>query len=529
MAGTCLLLAALAAEARVELESLFRPARLLVEPGRGLDQGRVGRRPRQGLDVELERLRAPARGQQGGGVAFSGGLLVTQLPHGVGEQVDTQVVHAGGLRCVEHQPGHDEGLHAGIALEALDHGELAVGPRMHDESGERHAAVARHVVGDHDGLGEHLAGGHRQLGRDLADVLEVLAREAREQGDPKKVVVVLAHRPHLPTARRRNRHRRRFGRRSTPGLPSSRRSMAFSTSGTLTIRPTDGHSFANTFNTAYLTYGGGVSGLTIGQTGNTGGVTVGSATTIAGPVTIYGGTIAINAPLTATDNTIKLTGTTITDGASGYLVADKLALLSGAVTLDHPSNSINTLAASGVGAFTYVNAGALTVGTVNPTGITATGDVRIETLSGDVTIAQNVSTTSTTANAVLLNAGKNTAAGTATGGNITLGTSTNTAQEWRLALDDVGAAAGGRAAPGRRAAPPTHRTRPCPRGGRASQPLDGGGGDQLQVALGHRLLDPRRQRRDRLPRTGRRCRLFGQHLDEDSGQAVRLEGALPFQ
>ena len=40
--------------------------------------------------------------------------------------------------------------------------------------------------------------------------------------------------------------------------------MAFNTSGALVIRPTTGNSFRNTFNTAYLTYQGGVSGLTIG-------------------------------------------------------------------------------------------------------------------------------------------------------------------------------------------------------------------------------------------------------------------------
>jgi hypothetical protein len=95
-----------------------------------------------------------------------------------------------------------------------------------------------------------------------------------------------------------------------------------------------------------------------------------------------------------------------------------LAVLGGAVTLDHASNSVNTLAASGVSNFTYSNAGALTIGTVNPTGIVATGDVRIETLSGNLTIAENISTTSTSATAILLNAGKSTAAGNSTGGNI---------------------------------------------------------------------------------------------------------------
>jgi autotransporter-associated beta strand protein len=205
--------------------------------------------------------------------------------------------------------------------------------------------------------------------------------------------------------------------------------MAFNTAGQLTIKPRDGYSFTSTFDTTKLTYQGGVSGLFIGHSTSTGNVTVNSNTTIAGPIEIYGGTLTVNAPLVATNNgIIKLKGSTLTDGVSGYITADKLAILGGAVTLDNASNAVNTLAASGVGGFTFVNSAALTIGTVNPTGITATGDVRIETLSGDLTIAQNVSTTSTTANAVLLNAGKSTAAGTATGGNILIsGTPTITA------------------------------------------------------------------------------------------------------
>jgi hypothetical protein len=146
---------------------------------------------------------------------------------------------------------------------------------------------------------------------------------------------------------------------------------------------------------------------------------VNASTTVNGPVRLYGANLSVNAPLTAINSTISLNGLgVVSDGASGYLTADKLALIGGAVTLDHTSNSVNTLAASGVSNFTYINSGALTIGTVNPSGISATGDVRIETLSGDLTVSQNVTTTSTSVNAVLLNAGKSTAAGTATGGNI---------------------------------------------------------------------------------------------------------------
>ena len=54
-------------------------------------------------------------------------------------------------------------LHAGVALEPLDDGELAVGAGVHDQAGEQRRAVARDVVGDDDRLGEHLAGRHVDL------------------------------------------------------------------------------------------------------------------------------------------------------------------------------------------------------------------------------------------------------------------------------------------------------------------------------------------------------------------------------
>ncbi|MCC6141929.1 MAG: filamentous hemagglutinin N-terminal domain-containing protein, partial [Nitrospira sp.] len=209
---------------------------------------------------------------------------------------------------------------------------------------------------------------------------------------------------------------------------------AFTWSGT-----TSGGNFTGTGTAANLVINGiaNLGGLTIGRytgTGLTGdtvltGITnsndisIGSATTIAGPISLYGGALAIDAPLTATGtNTITLQGTgAVTDGTGGYVVADKLALLGGAVTLDHASNNVGTLAASGVGAVTYADSNALTIGTVGATsGVSATGAVRIETLSGDLTVAGNLATTDTSASALMLNAGKTAAAGTPTGGNLLL-------------------------------------------------------------------------------------------------------------
>ena len=61
---------------------------------------------------------------------------------------------------------------------------------------------------------------------------------------------------------------------------------------------------------------------------------------------------------------------------------------------------------------------AVTIGSVNPTGIWSSGDVLIETASGDLTFSESINTTSTSPYAVTLNAGVSTAAGTSTGGNI---------------------------------------------------------------------------------------------------------------
>ena len=70
-------------------------------------------------------------------------------------------------------------------------------------------------------------------------------------------------------------------------------SVPIRTSGTLTVTPTNGNSFASAFNTTALNYTG-ISGLTIGNTSNTSAITIGSATSVAGPITVYGGNITLD-------------------------------------------------------------------------------------------------------------------------------------------------------------------------------------------------------------------------------------------
>ncbi|MFV0359240.1 YDG domain-containing protein [Tropicimonas sp.] len=171
-----------------------------------------------------------------------------------------------------------------------------------------------------------------------------------------------------------------------------------------------------------LTFGeyAGMSGVTIGNTSD---IAFSSGAAINGPISVRGGAVAINSGLTATGDRISLNASgAVTQTAA--LTADALLLKgTGTFTLTGSANSVGTIAggsaATWLGGLSYTNAGALSIGTVSGTdGITATGNVLVETLSGDLTLAQGVATTGTGANAVLLNAGRSEAAGTASGGNI---------------------------------------------------------------------------------------------------------------
>ena len=134
------------------------------------------------------------------------------------------------------------------------------------------------------------------------------------------------------------------------------------------------------------------------------------------------GNITINGSLAATNSTVKFNTTgAVTENGSGSITANSLALLGvGAnYTLNSSANNVSIVAAD-TGTIAYKNADALTIGTFNPIGITATGPVLLSTLSGNLTVSQNISTTDTSINALILNAGLRSAAGTVAGGDIVL-------------------------------------------------------------------------------------------------------------
>jgi hypothetical protein len=86
------------------------------------------------------------------------------------------------------------------------------------------------------------------------------------------------------------------------------------TSGTLTI-DSPGTSFSAALNTSSLAVNARVSGLTLGKAGNTADITIGRATSLAGPINLQGGNINLNANLSS-----MLAGASILAKARGNIV-----------------------------------------------------------------------------------------------------------------------------------------------------------------------------------------------------------------
>ena len=180
--------------------------------------------------------------------------------------------------------------------------------------------------------------------------------------------------------------------------------LSLVSSGTGSIT-SSGTSFSSTLDTARLTFGSILSGLTLGKSTNTQAITLSEATSISGPISLIGGNLTLNAGLTATGtNTITLQSSgNVTDGASGFVNANNLRLIGGNVTLDIASNAITTLAASGLSGLTFLDSTALTVGTLDGTvGINVAGAVSLT--ATDLTLNNGITTTDTTTGNVTINA-----------------------------------------------------------------------------------------------------------------------------
>jgi len=168
----------------------------------------------------------------------------------------------------------------------------------------------------------------------------------------------------------------------------------------------------------------GFSNITIGSNTSSGSITTAANITPQDNLELVSGTgaIQISNAINAGSNTLTLNSSgAITESGTGSIAADKLLILgaTGSSTLQASNNSVNVLAAN-TGSLAYTNAGPLTIGTVGTTsGITASGAVDIATQSGNLTLANSVSSGSSASNAIVLTAGKNYAAGDVNGGDIT--------------------------------------------------------------------------------------------------------------
>nr|NCW97207.1 hypothetical protein [Actinomycetota bacterium] len=200
-------------------------------------------------------------------------------------------------------------------------------------------------------------------------------------------------------------------------------SSSFSGAGSLTIEPSSS-AFASAFSTTGFNFGGTLTGLTLGKSGNNVDVTVATTASIAGPVTIYAKDITVSAAVTAASSNVSLNATgQVTQGLSAAITGSGLAMNgTGTFTLTNTSNNVSTIAAGTSSAraasVSYRDSDEVTIGSVNPTGIWSSGDVLIETTTGNLTFSESINTTSTSPYAVTLNAGVSSSAGTSTGGNI---------------------------------------------------------------------------------------------------------------
>ncbi|WP_304441715.1 S-layer family protein [Limnohabitans sp. G3-2] len=212
-------------------------------------------------------------------------------------------------------------------------------------------------------------------------------------------------------------------------------------SNTLTLSGNNNYSGATTVSegTLAISHASGLGATAGGTTVASGatldlrGVTVG-----AEALTLSGGTLTASTGTSSLSGAVNLTSATVFSGAGALTVSGAitsndhgLALVgAGAKTLSSTSNTLSTIATgSGVGILNVANNQAMTIGQVTVggstySGINATDTVSVVTRTGDLTVSQNVVTTSTatsyTTPALKLGAGSLTAAGTPTGGDVVL-------------------------------------------------------------------------------------------------------------
>jgi hypothetical protein len=138
-------------------------------------------------------------------------------------------------------------------------------------------------------------------------------------------------------------------------------------------------------------------------------------------------TLASASSIGSTTGALTLTGVVNDAGNFGLVFVG-----SHAITLVNASNALSTIASgNALGALSVINAGALTIdsvtiGSTTYSGLDSTDRISVETLTGDLTISQNVNTasasTSPASPALLLAAGASEGVGNTSGNIVLIGT-----------------------------------------------------------------------------------------------------------
>ncbi len=116
-------------------------------------------------------------------------------------------------------------------------------------------------------------------------------------------------------------------------------SMLIDATGELVFEP-NSNSFSSAITWPYtnMTLGGGLTGLRLGKNTNTANITINADQTIAGPITVIGGSVTLSANLTATTNSdINIKGTT--GFASGLTQRRAITTAGGNILVDADSDA----------------------------------------------------------------------------------------------------------------------------------------------------------------------------------------------
>ena len=172
---------------------------------------------------------------------------------------------------------------------------------------------------------------------------------------------------------------------------------SFSTSGTVTIEPF-GNSFSSaiSFPNTNIILANTISGYIFGKTTNTANVNIASATSIAGPITIYGGTIAINQNISSSLNSDILlsanaltfaTGKTVSSSGNLFLqpqsAATTIGIAGATGTLQLPATYFSTNFADGFNSI-HIGSG-LQTGAISMNGFTLQDNIHFQT-SGNLVL-----------------------------------------------------------------------------------------------------------------------------------------------